>query len=239
MRSPADQSSADDATALSLIEFLQVDQRPALILDLRASDSQHASLSFCNAALRHNHTLHRLINGHDLNFVSQRDSDRFHKWAAQEIVPEVKDPADTYSIHSWTWTRTTLRRRWRVLVASSESIGGDSHSQFRASDQTALKLPTTPGRGRFALDDDKRRHWDLIEAVDWSSTELGPMATWSRQRREICDLIMTGKSFCQSLGSRSYVANSSFPRQTVGRSASFLLLAIMQSTTLRISPLLA
>lgn len=105
----------DDLTAVGLLELLDVDDRPVLVLDL-ASPTKNVPV-YHNASLQKMPLLEsKIMDGVLAAGVSARDPDyaAFLDWAAAS--PEDGFPHTTYC--GFWWTAKTIRSRWRIVTGA-------------------------------------------------------------------------------------------------------------------------
>ncbi|KAK4938156.1 hypothetical protein LTR28_009659, partial [Elasticomyces elasticus] len=197
---------------IGVIELLDQDPRPTLILDLRhAPPSAIARPIFCNTSLRKDSVLQAAV------IDSLAAQHGFAQWA----VSTDSERAATFSQVGRVWCGVTVRKRWRIISGQIDATvdqrrivpdreNGNIHqdSERRGSHVAAMKHRMFNGaqKGQSQMPEDRKviepklldwiappareppnttNHMRWVRDFDWASTELGPISTWPKERRHM------------------------------------------------------
>lgn len=198
-----------------LLDFLDCDPRPTLILDTSQSIFCEDLLSpvFCNRALLN------AESGQLLSMIKERDAadpnaqdllptSIFQNWATQPNHG-VNDLSfhDQLTYYGFSWTKIQFDDRWILISGSPTSVESEN---YHSSDSPSFEAPKSSRgssrsrslqsslhayHGSFDWTDENppertTAHIDLARSVQWERTPLGPMSTWSTQMRSSANLVM-------------------------------------------------
>ncbi|KAL8734587.1 MAG: hypothetical protein Q9166_001487 [cf. Caloplaca sp. 2 TL-2023] len=206
-QSAARDEPPSDAIDIGVTEWLEDDDRPALILDM----SDLSSLTrprlypvYTNPAFKEHIHLSNVLEIMPVEAGSISASSeqiecppQFKSWATQPSLYDARSSSATFD--SNFWTSRTLSKRWRVISGSRLPVG-----QSSGKEDLALDMPTTgsesstpdalPGmplranRMKSTLWTGQlpwTEHAGLFRKTDWSKTALGPMESWSSSLRQM------------------------------------------------------
>ncbi|KAK4988682.1 hypothetical protein LTR50_003761 [Elasticomyces elasticus] len=202
---------------IGVIELLDQDPRPTLILDLRhAPPSAIARPIFCNTSLRKDSVLQAAV------IDSLAAQHGFAQWA----VSTDSERAATFSQVGRVWCGVTVRKRWRIISGQIDATvdqrrivpdreNGNIHqdSERRGSHVAAMKHRMFNGaqKGQSQMPEDRKviepklldwiappareppnttNHMRWVRDFDWASTELGPISTWPKERRHMVNQLL-------------------------------------------------
>lgn len=206
-RSPPElrRRSSQVLSSLGLLELLEHDQRPTCIVDLGEGETPH--ICYHNA---------RFAGKYDFEVPGQSgkletESVYFRNWA----LSRAKEGGAAANFHGLSWIATTLRKRWKIVQASSvpseggseDSEDSDSHRDLRhagvlrnlpkgsaeAHHQWLRGLMLTGSQHDWTAMRSPRKttdHVALLRGWDWSLTPLGPMEHWSPRLKMMVNLIV-------------------------------------------------
>jgi len=232
---------------IGVTEYLAVDRRLAFIVDLKSSSINLRSfpLAFVNEALhKRPEVLEALIGLGDVESSTRSFSLKqapFKRWA---IAPDQDDTTyeqpSVYCHSGIYWTKSTLRKRWRIITADGRqqvAISPNNPDVREPSEIAGSQLCNDNVIGGMTQNSDKNTevdtqhshddnrycdwvcldrgissHWKLLLAVDWASTPLGSMRMWSFQLRQMCNLIMAdARPVCLYWGSdKTVIYNAAY-----------------------------
>ncbi|KAH6697049.1 virulence sensor protein bvgS [Plectosphaerella plurivora] len=179
--------------AMGLVDLLEVDPRASFVVALpEALDPPSpTSVAYSNPALTKDSALLDVL----VSVSSSLDVDAFWRW----IRGQGNDTSSTFSFRGSLWTKITLQSKWVVVSrndhqASAETSQPENTAQTKTSapptpaatliqdmildKPTAQRVASEPGLKLASLAADLEPFFEVIEAVDWSKTPLGPMAKW-------------------------------------------------------------
>lgn len=205
---------------IGIIELLEQDGRPTFILDLKeATDLSNIHLQpvFCNTSLQSVTHLQGIVTGKAIanSYSSPYEPNKysdFRKWALG--LPGHDNLIDGYLpnflYNRLLWNCATLRKRWRIISGS-----GMSHDPSPDTVVARLAAAAGPPARPKTVDGLNARehvkanlssgripqqiwtdilpsseHTDLIKAIDWSQTPLGPLSSWSPHLRQMTCFLM-------------------------------------------------
>jgi PAS domain-containing protein len=187
--SPPLTTPSDHLHGVAMLDMLKSDPRPTFLLDAKNTGKP----IFWNHALAGLDS-RRLLNA--LLAKTDEDDDDFHKfqaWAAKAH----KSVGSTSTYCGCIWNVVLVKDRWTVISgtpahASTEEVQnnlspGNSHNLYRVSSNrqsSTFDWTCDPPPVRISA------HIAWARSIDWASTPLGPMNTWSSQLRSIANLIM-------------------------------------------------
>ncbi|KIW04769.1 uncharacterized protein PV09_03960 [Verruconis gallopava] len=201
------EASGSDLATVGLLELLKDDQRPTCVVDLdHISERENLPrICFRNA---------RFAKGYDFELPSRNtdavDDERVHfrNWALSRYAQE----RPTINCHGMSWIANTVRKRWRVIQATSTTaVSDDSDSDALHHDLrhagVAENLPKGSAEAHHKwlhnlMQNAQPHDWtapicprkltshsQFLRDWDWSKTPLGPLETWSSRLRLMANLI--------------------------------------------------
>ena len=203
---------------IGIIELLECDTRPTIILDLqRLQDSSDALLHpvFSNLALK------RLPPGADptqLTWHASTDHDEwelyadFRRWATSS--PTYGHTIDVHTTpfcyRNLLWTCSTLRKRWRIISGSPTGLkdtptgsfpslpdGSQKGGRDMSTASTGPRAEKEKGKSEISMYPawvnqlPTSEHTQFFKSMDWSTTALGPLETWPDSLRQMTRLLMS------------------------------------------------
>jgi hypothetical protein len=112
---------------------------------------------------------------------------QFRSWYLERGVSK-----DYFLYHGFNWIKIQVAGRWNVISGVHAIADADSNN----SKLKALTMESSSKRAsRFGWTDDippeqLSPHVAWAHSIDWASTPLGPMHSWSSELRSICNLVM-------------------------------------------------
>lgn len=215
---------------IGVIELLECDTRPTLILDLeRVQDPNHEVLHpvFTNASLKRlPHILDpaRVRREKPVGESELKHYSDFKKWATSPSTDGHTTDGYTTPViyHNLSWTCSTLRKRWRIVSAAAIGLKDHPPSPFpshRAGSQEGGQGTGSSSRHtRLRREEEDREtntsltwvddlpaseHAQLFKSTNWSATALGPLKTWSTCLRQMTRLLMSDSRAAALLWYRS------------------------------------
>jgi hypothetical protein len=223
--------SMEEFEDIGVRELLEQDSRPTFIIDLEGLDRTLKGLPispvFSNATLRSSDALLDIISGRANSEILGRliTYREYYTWA----VSISEYGSDTFLYGGLLWTRSTIRRTWRVISGNPcyENPGLSPEEQIakslsNVSVSSKSRAPRSGGR-RSSKDSsvpDSRdpspitssylapspigcpdwtapetkgqlsSHIQFTRNIDWASTPLGAMESWSAEFRQVANLLM-------------------------------------------------
>ena len=203
---------------IDIIELLEYDTRPTIILDLQQlhdSNDELLHTVFSNASFKQ---LPPILDPTQLTRHASADHDElelyadFKRWATGS--PTDGHTADGYitpfCYRDLSWTCSTLRKRWRIISGSAigpkhtsagsfSSLPGGSQNggQDMSTASTGLRAQKEQGKPQASMYPawvsqlPRSDHTQFFKSVDWSATALGPLETWSDSLRQMTRLLMS------------------------------------------------
>ena len=203
---------------IGIIELLECDTRPTIILDLqRLQDSSDDLLHtvFSNAAFKRlppildpaQVTRHAPADHNELELYA-----KFKRWATSS--PAYGHTTDGYSApfcyRNLSWTCSTLRKRWRIISGSATGLkdnsagsfsslpgGSQEDGQDMSTASTGLCAQKEKGKSQASMYSawvnqlPTSEHTQFFKSMDWSATALGALETWSDSLRQMTRLLMS------------------------------------------------
>lgn len=188
--------------AMGLVDLLEADPRASFVVALpEALDPPSPSaVAYSNPALSKNAALLDML----VSVSATSDLDEFWAWikGAQQDTPPV------FFFRGSLWTKITLQSKWVVVSCNDGQATAEPTAHKNAADQpkqvitqqtmasapqtpaaalihemildkpTSQRVSSEPGLKLAGLTSDQEPFVEAIEAVDWSSTPLGPMEDW-------------------------------------------------------------
>lgn len=203
---------------IGIIELLECDTRPTLILDLeRIRDPNHELLHpvFTNASLKRLPHILDPAQGRREKPVGENELQHysdFKGWATSSSTHGHTTDGYTTPVNynGLSWTCSTLRERWRIVSGAAIGLKDRPPSPFvshRAGSQDGGQGTGTWSRHtRVRREEEDREtnisptwvddlpaseHVQLFKSTNWSATALGPLETWSTCLRQMTRLLMS------------------------------------------------
>lgn len=183
-----------------LVELLQCDPRATFVVDLSTGSATRSSLCFANAVLTADTALYRTV----VQAVASHHG-KFWRWIVDGTTGPGGDPGTYMNNGSGVtnnsalfmdayWTRSVYRRRY-VIVGCNEQRQPPTtrpHTHMPRDGSHALLRPDAQADNHDSLSadfavpsltfDDQEEPEEpyvlTINSLDWSTTPLGPMASW-------------------------------------------------------------
>lgn len=195
-----------------LLHFLENDPRPTFVLDTTA---KHACED-CITPIYSNPAIISAQSGDLLELITTKpngdDFDKFRTWVNQIADnPQKSRQSSQFTYLDYVWTRVTFDGRWILISGSPTNINIDndlcppsinvtnnhstnSHQTSQSSGTNSIQHLGKP-HSSFDWTDEQppmntTAHIDFARSIDWASTPLGPMSTWSTQLRSSANLVM-------------------------------------------------
>ncbi|KAF2714322.1 hypothetical protein K504DRAFT_394618, partial [Pleomassaria siparia CBS 279.74] len=179
-----------------MMDLLECDSRPTFVLDITAvSGSCEDAISpvYWNPALATTHSgslFDALIGKASANSTEAErvvTFSRFQRWTE-------RGEAKCFVYCGFTWFKFLVAGRWNVISgSSSETSTLGQNEGFEGSvlskKTSRSRLPTLDWTDELAPVR-VSPHVAWARSIDWASTQLGPMKSWSSQLRSIANLIM-------------------------------------------------
>ena len=203
-----------------IIELLECDTRPTIILDLQLlqhSNDELLHIVFSNASFKR---LPPILDPAQVTRHPSADHDElelyanFKRWATSSHTygPTTDEYTVPFHYRNLSWTCSTLRKRWRIVSGSATGLkntsagsvsslpgrsqnGGQGIGISTAS--TGLRVQKEKGQSRASMYTawvnqlPASEHTQTFKSVDWSATALGPLETWSDSLRQMTRLLMS------------------------------------------------
>ena len=203
---------------IGLIELLECDTRPTVILDLQPFQDFNDELLhpvFSNASFKR---LPAILNPPQLTRHASADHEElqlyanFKRWATSSTTYRHSTDGYTTPFHyrNLSWTCSTLRKRWRIISGCANcvkdpyagllpSLSGASQeaSQDLSTASTGLGAQKENGNSQASMYPawvnqlPTSEHTQFFKSMDWSATALGPLETWSDSLRLLTRLLMS------------------------------------------------
>ena len=216
---PGDTAMVDPALRdIGIIELLEYDTRPTIILDLQRLQHSNDELLhpfFSNASFKR---LPPILDPAQLTWHAPADHDdlelyaNFKRWATSS--PTHAHTTDGYTApfyyRNLSWTCLTLKKRWRIISGPATGLEDTSAallSSLSGGPQKDGQNMSTASTGQRALKEKSKpqlsmyptwvnqlpisEHIQFFKSVDWSATALGPLETWSDSLRQMTRLLMS------------------------------------------------
>lgn len=206
MASPASyplrlKSNKNDESPLhhvALLELLHQDPRPTFVIDTTPDSiacQRRCVLSYWNPAMG------RVNPGGLLQQLGRESviqhTDRkvcgpfiqFRDWLSRQDTPD-----EPLTYHGFRWTKVHVSGRWNVLSGVCATLCENSHSPktntlTQKPSKMNVKAPSFDWTDEIPPEQ-LSNHASWARSIDWASTPLGPMHSWSPQLRSICNLVM-------------------------------------------------
>ena len=203
---------------IGIIELLECDPRPTIILDLQqpqySSDDLHTV--FSNAAFKR---LPPILDPAQLTSLASADHDElelyanFKRWATSSPIygHATEGYTTPFSYRNLSWTCSTVRKRWRIISGSATGLEDNSAGSFSSlsggsqkgggqdmsTASTGLHAQREKGKSQASIYPawvnqlPASEHTQFFKSTDWSATALGPLETWSDSLRQMTRLLMS------------------------------------------------
>lgn len=203
---------------IGIIELLECDTRPTIILDLQPlqhSNDELLHIVFSNASFKR---LPPILDPTQLTRHASPDHDElelyanFKRWATGSHTYGHTTDGYTapFRYRNLSWTCSTLRKRWRIINGSASGLkntspgsvsslpgGSQNGGQGISTASTDLRAQKEKGNSQASMYPawvnqlPASEHTQTFESVDWSATALGPLETWSDSLRQMTRLLMS------------------------------------------------
>ncbi|ENI02496.1 hypothetical protein COCC4DRAFT_63420 [Bipolaris maydis ATCC 48331] len=182
---------------VGMLELLHKDTRPTFVIDTSPenADCLHPyALDYWNPAmatadlgglLRH---LGRKGFAQTILEEGYMPFTPFQKWCQEPDAPKVSFP-----YLGFDWTKVQVASRWNVISGVCVSMRANSSI---SNTKTPTKQIYNAKPSHFDWTDEEivpdrlSPHAAWARSIDWSSTPLGPMRSWSSELRSYCNLVM-------------------------------------------------
>ncbi|RMZ73233.1 sensory transduction histidine kinase [Pyrenophora seminiperda CCB06] len=178
---------------VGMLDLLDRDPRPTFIVDtaLGSIKSENGSmLEYWNSAMASANPgrVLQLIGreGH-IHRGNGKDNASFRDWS------RLQDPISKSFIYSgYTWTKIMVSSRWNVISTIPDITCANSEIAKMTTHNRKTSKAKTPSHDWTHEHPPLRLtpHAAWARSIDWASTPLGPMSSWSSQLRSIANLVM-------------------------------------------------
>jgi hypothetical protein len=179
-----------------MLELLEQDPRPTFIIDtapdIPKSDNE-CLVEYWNMAMAATdpggllQLLSRVGGAHDTNEKGYAPFTQFRSWCLKQDTT-----GKTFLYHGFNWMKTRVATRWNVISGFlATTCAGNKGTEMTSLARKNFK-PKAPN---FDWTDEVpplrlSPHAAWARSIDWASTPLGPMSSWSSQLRSIANLVM-------------------------------------------------
>ena len=203
---------------IGIIELLEYDTRPTIILDLQRpqhSNDEPLHPLFSNPSFKR---LPPILDPAQLTRHAPADHDdlelyaNFKRWATSSTTHGHTTDGYTapFCYRNLSWTCSTLRKRWRIISGSATGLkdtsaglllslpgGSQKGGQDMSTASTGLRAQKEKSKSQASMyatwvnQLPTSEHIQFFKSVDWSATALGPLETWSDSLRQMTRLLMS------------------------------------------------
>ncbi|RII10011.1 hypothetical protein CUC08_Gglean006001 [Alternaria sp. MG1] len=193
---PSSQNGTSPLHRVGMLDLLHRDPRPTFIIDTSPDSlatENGCLLEYWNPAMAATDPgglLQQLTRDGGASGGNQKGyapSTEFRSWSLEQDTT-----SKPFLYHGFNWTRVHVADRWNVISGISATIcaGGEGSEMMPLSRKTSK--PKAPN---FDWTDELpplrlTPHAAWARGIDWASTPLGPMSSWSSQLRSIANLVM-------------------------------------------------
>ncbi|KAL8682878.1 MAG: hypothetical protein Q9186_001124 [Xanthomendoza sp. 1 TL-2023] len=227
-----------ESTGFDFADWFENDDRPTMVLDLNNVSIEQPRLHFlfANKAFRGHAPLSTRLNiilqdplAPAATSGQMECSQHFTQWATDTSSPTDSHKRKSSSMASdgHIWTKSTIRKRWRVVSGSKLPGGQPDGGETRVTpspvaaferlttDTSKDTLPIQESMPSMMLWTDAlpwTEHASLFRETNWSKTALGPLASWpSNLRQMVLYLFADSRPSCLFWGpQRTIMYNESY-----------------------------
>ncbi|EUC38034.1 hypothetical protein COCCADRAFT_83786 [Bipolaris zeicola 26-R-13] len=182
---------------VGMLELLHKDSRPTFVIDTRPENADCLNpyvLDYWNPAMAtaNPEGLLRLLgrkviaqNNHEEGYLPFTP---YQKWCQEQDAPKVSFP-----YLGFDWTKVQVASRWNVISGVCVSVcanSGNSNTKAPTKEISNAKPSHFDWTDEETFPDRLSPHAAWARSIDWSSTPLGPMRSWSSELRSFCNLVM-------------------------------------------------
>ena len=175
--------------AVGMLDLLENDPRPTFVID--TSPGNEAPPIYWNAAMASHHSgklLNAVISEASVEGI-KRGTPQFQTWF---LSHEAMDQPFVY--RNFRWFKILVANHWNVIsgISNDTSIANESpklETLVHSRKGSKTKVPTLDWTDEVPPSKISS-HVAWARSIDWSSTSLGPMSSWSSQLRSIANLVM-------------------------------------------------
>lgn len=188
---------ADPLHDLGLLDLLEHDPRPTFVLDASELNVEIRP-AYQNAALVAAGTgaLLDAISGRNVNNSSGGNVGSFPDFLEWTLHHQHSNSSKHFTFCDYSWRRCLIASRW--IVISGLPVEASSPNEEAKSDGYVFSKKRSRSKSRFPTFDwtddlapvKLSPHITWARSIDWASTPLGPMHSWSPQLRSNASLIM-------------------------------------------------
>ena len=181
---------------IGMLDLLDQDPRPTFIVDTLPDSPKSGNgchLEYWNSAMAATdpggllQLLSRDGGAYSANEEGYAPITKFRSWS---LTHDTSDKPFLY--HGFNWMKIHVAGRWNVIsgLLATTCIGNEGSGMTTLTRKTSKsKVPN------FDWTDELpplrlSRHAAWARSIDWASTPLGPMSSWSSQLRSIANLVM-------------------------------------------------
>jgi hypothetical protein len=193
---PSSQNGTSPLHRVGMLDLLHRDPRPTFIID--TSPDSLATVNGClleywnsaMAAIDPGGLLQQLTRDGGASGANQKGYAPFTEFRGWSLEQDTTSKPFLY--HGFNWTRVHVADRWNVISGISAAICAEGEG----SEMMPLSRKTSkPKAPNFDWTDELpplrlTPHAAWARSIDWASTPLGPMSSWSPQLRSIANLVM-------------------------------------------------
>lgn len=180
---------------VGMLELLQQDPRPTFVVDLTPhsiNGQNRYVLDYWNPAMSHVNPgglLPQLGHKGGVQYTDQKGWGPFVRFRSWFSTPDTLN--EPFLSHGFSWTKVHVSGRWNVISGACATQCASSNTQTKtlAKELSNKKAPNFDWTDEIPPEE-LSGHALWARSIDWASTPLGPMHSWSSQLRSVCNLVM-------------------------------------------------
>jgi hypothetical protein len=181
---------------LGMLDLLKQDPRPTFIIDTSPDDPNTGNgcpLEYWNSAMAAAdpggllRLLRRDGGAYSTSEKGYAPFTHFRSWSSKQNTTD-----ESFLYHGFNWTRIHVAGRWNVISGLLAATCATNEGMVMAPLARKTSKSKVPN---FDWTDELpplrlSPHAAWARSIDWASTPLGPMSSWSSQLRSIANLVM-------------------------------------------------
>lgn len=193
---PSSQNGTSPLHRVGMLDLLDRDPRPTFVTDTSPDSLKTENgclLEYWNPAMAATdpggllQLLSREGGAYGTNAKGYAPFTQFQSWSLKQDTTN-----EPFLYHGFNWMKIHVASRWNVIsgVAATTCTGSGGSEIIPLSRKTSKTKPPN-----FDWTDELpplrlSPHGAWARSIDWASTSLGPMSSWSSQLRSIANLVM-------------------------------------------------
>ncbi|USP75763.1 hypothetical protein yc1106_03037 [Curvularia clavata] len=180
---------------VGMLELLHQDPRPAFVVDATPDSIDCQSgyvLDYWNPAMGHANPgglLQQLGHEGVAQYTDQEGYGpvvQFRSWLSKQDTLD-----EPFLYHGFSWTKINVSGRWNVIsgVCATKCASVNTQPKTLTKELSSKKTPNFDWTDEIPPER-LSSHALWARSIDWASTPLGPMQSWSPQLRSICNIVM-------------------------------------------------